>query len=290
MCLFFRRHVMLRDDSSLEAGPRPSSRQSFNSAKLASTVSTTPASSRRSSTANPPMRQVQGAVCHLDMTRRDMYEALDAIAEALPDTPYAIVGGLALMLLGSTRPTKDIDIVVPDGKGAEVATLLAAEGMFGTATTVNGKRRVWFDASSNRRYNVDVLEPHDIGQVFPQGVPETRNIQGYPVLDPKQLLNFKIASWTDRMGTQSVKKENHARDVLFLVDYLAKKKVVVDQGEVYHATDQFLMLFNATYVGSAKALEKVGLTRTGASRKNSADARAHKMEEWWQHGTLSQPS
>lgn len=282
MCLFFRRHVTLRGDTSLEAGPRPASRHSFSSAKLASTVTTTPASSRRSSTANAPMRQMPSSVCHLDMTRRDMYEALDAIAEALhDDTPYAIVGGLALMLLGSTRPTKDIDIVVPDGKAAEVATLLAAEGMFGTATTVNGRRRVWFDASSNRRYNVDVLEPHDIGQVFTLGVPETKRVQGYPVLEPRQLLNFKVASWTDRMRTQSAKKENHARDILFLVEYLAKKGVVVDRGEVYYATDEFLMLFNATYVGSTRALEKVGLVRTGASRKNSADVRVHKMDEWW---------
>lgn len=279
MCLFFRRHA-IRGDSPVEA-PRPTSRHSFNSAKLASSVTTTPASSRRSSTALPPMRQVQPSVGHLDMPRRDMYEALDAMAEALRDTPYAVVGGLALMLLGSTRPTKDIDIVVPDGRGAETAALLAAEGMFGAEVGATGKRRVWFDASSHRRYHVDVLEPHDVGQVFMLGIPETKTVQGYPVLEPRQLLNFKIASWTDRRGTQSVKKTNHARDVVFLAEYLAKKGVVADRGEVYHATDEFLMLFSASYVGSAKVLEKIGLVRTGASRKNSADARYHKIDEWW---------
>ena len=276
MCLFFRRHATLRGDAAPEVGTRPASRHSYHSAKIASTVTTTPASSRRNSTASQST-----SVCHTEMPRRDMYEALDAIAEALPETPYAVIGGLALMLLGSTRPTKDIDIIVPDGRAAEAATLLAAEGMFGTSTT-GGRRRVWFDASSNRRYNVDVLEPHDIGQVFTLGgVPETKMVQGYPVLEPKQLLNFKIAGWTDRRGTQSIKKSNHARDVVFLAEYLARKGVVVDRGEVYHATDEFLMLFGASYAGSAKLLEKVGLVRTGASRKNSVDVRVHKMDDWW---------
>ena len=166
-------------------------------------------------------------------------------------------------------------------RGDEAAALRAAAGFFGTETTVNGKRRVWFDASSNRRYNVDVLEPHSIGQVFVTGVPETRTVQGHKVLDPAQLLNFKIASWTDRMKSQSTKKANHAKDIVFLVEYLAKKGIVVTRGEVYHATDEFLMLFNASYPGSVKLFDKVGRVRTGASRQNSVDSRFFRQDEWF---------
>lgn len=281
MCLFFRRHVSLRDRSSLELerGPRPASRYSFSSAKLPFSVSTTPSSSRRSSLA--PGGGLTPSVSHLDMPRRDMYEALDAIAEALPDMPHAIIGGLALMLLGSSRATKDIDIVVPDGRGDEAAALLAAEGFFGTETTINGKRRVWFDASSNHRYNVDVMEPRSIGQVFEDGVPETRTVQGHKVLDPAQLLNFKIASWTDRMKSQSTKKANHAKDIVFLAEYLAKKGIIATRGDVTHATDEFLMLFNASYPGSSKLFDRIGLVRTGASRKGSVDSRFFKQDDWF---------
>ncbi|SPO05506.1 uncharacterized protein DNG_08193 [Cephalotrichum gorgonifer] len=287
MCLYFRRNAKPRDTASLEKDdrPRPVSVFSITSPKLVSTA-TTPASSRRNSTTplsspSQSARNIQPTICNREMPRRDMYEALDAITAALADMPHAIVGGIALMLLGSPRPTKDVDLVVPDGRAPEAAALLAAGGQFGVETTPAGRMRAWFDASSGRRYNVDVLEPHAIRQVFTLGAPETKLVQGYRVLEPRQLLNFKIASWTDRMCTQSVKKTNHARDITFLVDYLAKKGAVVARGEVYHATDDFLMLFGATYPGSTKLLEKIGLVRTGASRKNSVDSKFRMFDDLW---------
>jgi len=214
-----------------------------------------------------------------------MWAALEAIQKALGDTiPYAVIGGVACIVLGSPRPTKDLDIVVPDGKAAEAATLLAATGHFGTETTQTGRRRAWFHASLHRNYNLDVLEPHDIGQNFTStgGVPETITVNGYPILHPAHLLNFKIASWVDRMSTHGYKKINHAKDIRFLVDWLARERMTVTRSQVSHATDDFLVLFCASYPGMSKAFEKIGLVRTGRSRKNSMDSRFHKGDEnWW---------
>lgn len=211
-----------------------------------------------------------------------MYAALGAIKKALPDIPYAIIGGVACIVLGSQRPTKDLDIVVPDGRAAEAATLLAATGHFGTETTQTGRRRTWYHATRHRNYNLDVLEPHDIGQTFAStgGVPDTINVNGYPVLHPAQLLNFKIASWVDRMGTHGYKKINHAKDIRFLVDWLAKERIIVTKSEVSHATDDFLVLFCASYPGMDKAFEKIGLVRTGRSVRNSMDS-PWKDDDWW---------
>src|SRR5690606_33299220 len=116
-------------------------------------------SSSASSCAPSPPRSRQPSISLTELTRREINAALEAIAEALPNMPYAIIGGVACQVLGSPRPTKDIDIVVPDGRAAEAAAMLAAEGQFGTETTQAGRRRVWFNASQHNHYNVDVLEP-----------------------------------------------------------------------------------------------------------------------------------
>jgi hypothetical protein len=42
-------------------------------------------------------------------------EATQALATALSNQSYAVVGGAALVLLGSTRVTSYVDLVVPQG-------------------------------------------------------------------------------------------------------------------------------------------------------------------------------
>lgn len=222
------------------------------------------------------------SICHLDMSRRDMYAALAVIYKTLSDVPYAIIGGVACIVLGSPRPTKDLDIVVPDGRAAEAAALLAATGAFGTEVSHTGRRRTWYHASQHRNYNLDILEPHDINQSFTStgGVPKTILANGYPVLHPAQLLNFKIASWMDRMHTHGYKKINHAKDIRFLTNWLARENITVTKEEVTHATDDFLVLFSASYPGMEKAFDKIGLSRVGRSKRNSIDSR-WKDDDWW---------
>lgn len=65
-----------------------------------------------SSTAIPSQQQIQ--------------QACVALASFLGDKKYAIVGGAALQLLGSSRTTEDVDFVVPKDAVADSRTLLAA--------------------------------------------------------------------------------------------------------------------------------------------------------------------
>ncbi|KAL2259614.1 hypothetical protein VTK26DRAFT_6654 [Humicola hyalothermophila] len=50
-------------------------------------------------------------------------QAADAIAYAMADNPYAVVGGAACSVLGSERVTSDVDFVVPQG-GTKAARAL----------------------------------------------------------------------------------------------------------------------------------------------------------------------
>jgi hypothetical protein len=244
---------------------RPASRRA-NSA-----ISALGADPRRDSTSSS-----RPSICHDELTRGDMYEALEAIAAALPAGSYALIGGVACLLLGHTRGTKDIDIVVPDGEAPRAAQLLARSPKFGTERMASGRCRCWFNAASRRHHNVDVLEPRDIGQRLRgggagdgdgAGVLETVLVANRPVLAPAQLLNYKVAGWTDRMGTTGYKKINHARDILFLAGYLAKQGMRVDREEVYHATEDFLVMFCGSYPEARPLFETIGLARRGSSSK-----------------------
>ena len=250
-------------EATTALAPRPAAAR-IRSDKPGKAATTAQPESRRTSTSSRP------SVCHDELTRADMYEALDALGATVPHTEYAVIGGIACILLGHKRETMDVDIIVPDGQAARIAEMLSRSPKFGTEKMASGRRRCWFNASSHNSYNVDVLEPHDIGQVLPSGALDTVLVAGRPVLAPAQLLNYKMLGWTDRMCTTGYKKASHARDILFLADYMARKGMRVSREEVYHATDDFLVLFCASHPEATQLFERIGLVRRGSSARSSA--------------------
>ena len=54
-------------------------------------------------------------------------DAAQAIGKAFRDNHYAIIGGAACTLLGSTRTTVDVDVVVPTGKTSAARSLLQSQ-------------------------------------------------------------------------------------------------------------------------------------------------------------------
>ena len=46
----------------------------------------------------------------------DVKDAMVVLAQLLANSKHAIVGGAALILLGSSRGTDDVDVVVPQGQ------------------------------------------------------------------------------------------------------------------------------------------------------------------------------
>ena len=134
----------------------------------------------------------------------------------LGNLKYAIIGGAACFLLGSTRLTHDFDIIVLDGtKKSAMAKLSQNKELFGSA-----QGGIWVNTEDGGRYNLDVIEPRQIRQRFSGGSGEIIKIQGVNVLRPSLLLEYKQYSYAHRDAGRQASKNTDAMDLQFLTRYL----------------------------------------------------------------------
>ncbi|EEQ30400.1 hypothetical protein McanMca71_002293 [Microsporum canis] len=126
---------------------------------------------------------------------------------------YAFIGGVACSLLGSQRTTHDLDIIVPQGARRQALSILARDSTnFGVAEGGS-----WVNMN-RRRYNLDVIEPQQIGQQFTGREVVISN--GVRVLDPNLLLQYKRYSLSRRDRSRVSSIENDKSDIKFLTQYL----------------------------------------------------------------------
>ena len=157
-------------------------------------------------------------------------------------------------MLGSRRGTSDVDIVVPDGRKQEARGKLAQSGAFGTGSDSS---RTWYNATDGQHYNVDILEPGSIYQRF-GGTEDTLRANGFPILRPMRMLDFKCFSWASE--DRRMEKRNHdARDIMFLLDHLARNGERVRSGELQFAGNDFLYDFVARYPESKANWRAIGV-------------------------------
>jgi hypothetical protein len=181
-------------------------------------------------------------------------EAVHQVSQALHNTRYAIIGGIACILLGSTRATYDIDVIIPNGERNNATHALSQSASFGMEARGN---RTWFSASNRNHYNVDIMEPRQIYQTF-DFARDTVILNGVRVLRPAALLNYKSLSWS-AMDRPSQKKRNDAVDIIFLTRYMAQNGQTVSQMDVPFANADFLTDFVATYPESSRYFTQIGL-------------------------------
>lgn len=87
--------------------------------------------------------------------RDEIIAAATALGNALaPCENYAIVGGGACVLLGSTRTTQDIDFVVPRGATVSTRQLLRSSHDFLIEARTN---HTWYRA--NKPVEIEILAP-----------------------------------------------------------------------------------------------------------------------------------
>lgn len=189
-----------------------------------------------------------------DMPPEVIREAIRHTASALRDTTYALIGGVACHLLGSRRGNiKDIDIIIPNGERAGTAAILARSSKFG----VDDANGTWFNASNNRSYTVDLMEPREMYQSFDRNT-ATIVVDGIRVLKPALILNYKCFAWTSD-DRRPDKKRNDAADIRFLASYMVRNGSSTTTEEVNWATGDFFVEFLAMFPEAISDFDAIGL-------------------------------
>lgn len=160
-----------------------------------------------------PLRQIRPPMTQGHISPEALSYISRVIDYRLRDLKYAIIGGAACFLLGSSRLTHDLDIIVLNGtKKAAMARLASDTEVFGTA-----QGGIWVK-TDGKRYNLDIMEPQQIGQVFNGN--EIVKVQGVNVLHPSVLLQYKQYSYAYRDANRQASKRNDEVDLRFLARYL----------------------------------------------------------------------
>jgi hypothetical protein len=132
------------------------------------------------------------------MKEGKVHHTLKRLAQALKEEsiPYAIVGGMALNLLGYTRETVDVDILLTPEGLARFHERLVGKGYVPAFT---GAQRSFLDAQT--RVKVEALITGDYpgdGKPKPVAFPEPESVSveldGYRVITLEKLIELKLAS------------------------------------------------------------------------------------------------
>lgn len=174
------------------------------------------------------------------MPRELLPDLVAGLAEVLGSTNYAVMGGIALWLLGATRHTSDIDLFVPK-QGLQVANKIAdSNNVHFGAYKDQRKTIIWYRGLDGHRYRVYIWEPRQIGHTYPLSATDLLTIKGVRVLKSALLLDHKCKCWAEYVaGRDQVKYRRDAGDIIFLLNYMGNKRLRTTNQEVSHATPEF---------------------------------------------------
>lgn len=163
-------------------------------------------------------------------TREQVRAAAIAIGSALGGNDYALVGGAACSLLGSTRATEDVDFVVPKDGTKNARKLLRQQN---TYFNVDKKTlHTWY--KSIPPVEVEIVTPPALfKETFDASTPII-TVGGVKVLKPALILNAKCRSILERANDR--KKRNDAVDIQFLLRWCAQNGASPTSEEVPNAS------------------------------------------------------
>jgi hypothetical protein len=161
--------------------------------------------------------------------------ASDAIAHCLRQSKihWAVVGGACCVLLGSTRETTDIDIVVSKPEYVRlVKDLLKADHRF---TVEPRTRQTYFHHPGHDPLQIEVLcFPSTFKIAFDSGT-EVLNVNGVYLLTFAALLNSKCGCVPQRSSES--KRQTDIQDIMFILLLAIDKGMRFDPNEVPNATE-----------------------------------------------------
>jgi len=168
-------------------------------------------------------------------------EAAEAIKYSLRGQVYALIGGAACSMLGSSRETEDVDIVVPQDATKYTRSLLRNQPMY-------------FKVESNTAYTYYKSDPRvEIEILAPPGMFKERfdnntavvEVNGVRILKPSLILNAKCKSILGR--AYKAKKNTDADDIIFILKWCASNNQFPTAAEVPNATKEFVEFFIHEY-------------------------------------------
>lgn len=174
---------------------------------------------------------------------------------------YAVIGGIAMMKLGSEgRDTADFDILVSGGDAKRAAQALATGGRGIGILPQSGKDQVWYTDGGKSR-NIDVMEPGPIGgsDLNPTGA-DTVLVNGARILRPELLLNLKCFSWMNRDSSKADKKRLDAKDIRDLLKFLTKEKQPPARELLFNADQRFFTAWMQTHPDTKQAWQQLGFS------------------------------
>ena len=140
----------------------------------------------------------------------------DYVNIQLKGMPYTFIGGVACSLLRSSHLTHDFDIIVLDRqKDAALRQLASNSKAFSTDGC-----GIWAKTLDGKQYNLDIIEPRQIGQVFTGD--DVIVVRGMKVLHPSALLRYKQYAYANRVANRQTSQANYEADLRFLSNYLQR--------------------------------------------------------------------
>lgn len=139
--------------------------------------------------------------------------AAQAVGFSLGDQTYAVVDGAACLLLGSSRVTEDVDIVVSQGATRETRLKLKSQDAYFDVE----KRTLHTYYKSNPPVEVEILAPPSLfKETFSSSTPYIV-VEGIRVLKPALILNAKCHSIVNRASEDKKRTDFTRYSILSLV-------------------------------------------------------------------------
>ena len=183
--------------------------------------------------------------------------ASDAIAHCLRQSKihWAVVGGACCVLLGSTRETTDIDIVVSKPEYVRQAkNLFKADHRF---TVESRTRRTHFHHPGHDPLQVEVLcSPSTFKIAFHSGT-EVLDVNGVYLLTLAAILDSKCGCVPQRPSDD--KRSSDIQDIAFVLSLAIKRGMRFDPNEVPNATEDFQNALEQYEEGTKQYFQAVGL-------------------------------
>ncbi|KAI1860190.1 hypothetical protein JX265_010114 [Neoarthrinium moseri] len=178
-------------------------------------------------------------------------QAILAVAHALGDLKYAVVGGGACAMLGSMRETEDVDFVVPMNGTKNARDRLKRNPIYFEVE----KKTLHTSFKSDPKVEIEILTPPVLfKEEFTESTP-TIIIKGVKILKPALILNAKCRSMLGRHT--DAKKQTDADDILFLLEWCYQNQMLPTGTEVPNATKDFVLYFMSIH-GNRKLWEDAG--------------------------------